>query len=241
MLISLSVLEYEPDLSEHLDDLAESEALSQIIGLIQTGRIHRVHIDVMRPPMIPRKPRFSVELMRRLYEALHKKVILAAHLMVENPFPIIERLNEFVPEEERAEMVIIIPRESFGSEEETIESLNLVKEYGYKAGICLDLPTPSETLTRKIMENVDTVLLMTVPMGRGGQKYSDEADKRIAYFSRLFPSKTIEVDGGIDPETIVLAENSGARIAVVGSFVTRNENPIKALLEIEQSLEHVQN
>jgi pentose-5-phosphate-3-epimerase len=240
MMISLSILEYEPDLSEHLDDLTKSESLFKIISLIETGRIHRVHIDVMRPPLISRRARFSVELILRLYEALNKRVLLATHLMVDDPFPIIETMNEFIPRGKRAEISIVVQRESFGSEKETIEALNFLRGYSFKVGICLDLPTLSENLTRKIIEHADTVLLMSVPMGRGGQKYSEKATQRIAYFSQKFPDKAIEVDGGITPQTIVTAKRAGAKIGVVGSFITQNENPSKAVLELEERLESVQ-
>jgi len=237
MAISLSILDYESDLSDHADNLAKSEALSKIEKLIQTGKIHRVHIDVMRPPMIPHKTAFSIELIRQLYEKLHEKILLAVHLMVNDPFPIIEKINEFIPKDERPETLIIIQRESFDSEEKTIRALIRLKEYGYKAGICLNLPSPTEILTKKIVENADTVLLMSVPMGLGGQKYSDEATERVAYFSRMFPDKTIEVDGGINPQTIVRVEKAGAKVAVVGSFITRNEDLERAILELERSLE----
>ncbi len=238
MLIALSILEFEPDLSEHVDNIAESEALFKIMSLIETGKIHRVHIDVMRPPMIPDRTKFSVELICRLYAALRSKIPLAAHLMVQEPFPIIERMNNFIMKEDRAGMTLIIQRESFHSERETIKALNLLKEKGYRSGICLNLPTSSEILTSKIIENADTVLLMSVPMGKGGQKYGENATKRIAHFSRQYPDKTIEVDGGIDSQTIVKAKGAGADIAVVGSFITRSEDPLAAILELERSLQH---
>jgi len=237
MLISLSILEYEPGLSKQIDKLAESEALSQIIRLIQTGKIHRVHLDVMRPPMIPNTKKFSTDLIKRLYEELRRETVLEIHLMVKDPSPIIEKINDFVPKEERAKTFVIIQRESYSLEDEAVAALNLLKEYGYKTGICLNLPSPSETLTKEIVENADMILLMSVPMGRGGQKYSDEATKRIARFSRSFPNKPIEVDGGIDPQTIVIAKEAGAKIAVVGSFITRNGNPERAVQELERSLE----
>jgi len=236
MLISLSILEYEPDLSNQVENIAESGALSKIVRLIQTGRIHRVHIDVMRPPVIPDKTKFSIDLMKQLYERLHRKIALEIHLMVKEPFQIIGKVNKFIPKQERAKTVIIIQRESYSSEEETIRALSLLKEYGYETGICLNLPTPSEDLTEKIVENADMVLLMSVPMGRGGQKYGDEATRRIADFSQRFPDKLIEVDGGIDPKTILIAGKAGAKMAVVGSFLTENENPERALQELERSL-----
>ena len=236
MLIALSILEYEPDLAEHIDDIAESEAFSKIFSLIGTGKIHRVHIDVMRAPMVSGRTKFSVELICRLYGTLRNKIPLAAHLMVQDPFPVIEGMNSFISKEERAGTTVIVQRESFGSEEETIDALGFLRDLGYRTGICLNLPTPREVLTSKIVENADTVLLMSVPMGKGGQEYGEDATERIGYFSEEFSSKTIEVDGGIDPQTILKARGAGARMVVVGSFITRNDDPEAAVLELERSL-----
>jgi len=239
MMISLSILEYESDFLEHKDAVEESGSFSQITRLIDSGKIHRVHIDVMRPPMIPGKTRFPVELIRRLHESLRRRTRLAIHLMVSDPLPIIQKINEFIAREDRAETTIFIQCESFSSEEETVKALRLLKDCGYAAGICLNLPTPRSILTEKIVESADTVLLMSVPMGEGGQKYSARATRRIAYFSQRFPRKIIEVDGGMNPQTIAAARKAGARIAVVGSFITQNTDPIKALEELERSLEHL--
>jgi ribulose-phosphate 3-epimerase len=237
MKIALSILEYEPSLCEHVDSIEESEALSSILRVVGTGMIHRVHIDVMRPPMIRDRNKFSVKLICHLYEVLRKKIALAAHLMVQEPFPIVDGLNGFIAKEDRARTILIIQRESFRSEEETVEALDLLKEQGYKVGVCLDLPTSYEDLTRKIVENADTVLLMTVPMGKGGQKYGEDATERIAQFYQEHPNKTIEVDGGINPQTIVEAMRAGAGVAVVGSFITRNGDPEGAVLSLKRSIE----
>jgi ribulose-phosphate 3-epimerase len=235
MLISLSILDYEPDLAAHIDNISESESMAVILSLIQTGKIHRVHIDVMRPPMIPNKTAFQVELIRALYQSLNDKIPLVAHLMVDNPYPIIDEMNTFIPKKERSNFAIFIQRESFSSEADTITALNFLKECNYIPGICLNLPTPSEALTADIIKVADKVLLMTVPMGAGGQEYGEEGTRRITYFSRLFPNKTIAVDGGINPETMVEAEKAGAKMAVVGAFITRNKNPIKAVLELKKT------
>jgi len=235
MLITLSILDYEPDLATHIDDISESKAMKEILSLIQTGKINRVHIDVMRPPMIPNRIAFQAELIRALYESLNGKIPLAAHLMVDNPYPIINKMNTFIPRKERNDFMIFIQRESFSSEADTVKALNFLKECNYLSGICLNLPTSSEALTLDIVEVADMILLMTVPMGAGGQEYSEEGTKRIVDFSHLFPNKTIAVDGGINSKTIVKAEKAGAKITVVGAFITRNKNPIKAVLRLEKS------
>ncbi len=240
MMISLSILEYEHELSKYIDNLAQSKALSKMFQLIETSKVHMLHIDVMRPPMIPDKTSFSVELIRRLYETLHKRIPLAIHLMVKDPFPIVNEINEFITKKERRKIIVFIQVESFNSEEDTVKSIALLKKYGYKAGVCLDLPTPQKTLRDRIVEAADIVLLMSVPMGKGGQRYSSKATRRIAYLNRRIPNITIEVDGGINPQTIVIAAKAGAKIAVVGSYITLSKDPVKAIYEIDANLKRAQ-
>ncbi len=233
MLISLSILDYEPELATHLNDISESKSMITILGLIKTGKIQRVHIDVMKPPMIPKKTAFKTDLICALYQSLKYKIPLASHLMVDDPYAIIEEMNMFILRKERGNFEIFVQRESFSSEADTVKALNYLKECNYLSGICLNLPTSTEVLTSNIIEASDMILLMTVPMGAGGQGYSEEGSRRITHFSKKFPKKPIAVDGGMNPKTIVRAEKAGAKIAIIGSFITRNENPINAVLELE--------
>jgi len=237
LLISLSILEYEPELSKHINDLSESLAFLQILQLVGTKRIHCLHIDVMRPPLIPDRTAFSIELIKELYHALSQRIPLAIHLMVPDPILIIDKIGKFISRRERTNTSIILQRESFDSEIETLKAIDLVREKGYsKVGICLDLPTPCEALSEKIIEAVNMILLMTVRMGRGGQKYADKGTEKISYFSQRYPNMLIEVDGGINPQTAQKAKNAGAKAVVVGSYITRSNNPTEALLELTQTL-----
>jgi len=234
MLVSLSILDYEPELAAHVDNISECRAMKTILNLIRTERIHRVHIDVMKPPMIPKRMAFKIDLIRAVCENLRGKIPLGVHLMVDDPCPIIEQMNAFIPRNERVDFEIFIQRESFGSEADTIETLEFLKGCNYKSGVCMNLPTPTDALTALIVETSDIVLLMTVPMGAGGQKYSEEGSRRITLFSERHPEKTIAVDGGMNPETIIKAQKAGAKIAIVGSFITRSKDPVNAVNEMCQ-------
>ncbi|MEM1515718.1 MAG: hypothetical protein QXT26_07605 [Thermoproteota archaeon] len=234
--ISLSILEYEPELSKNINNLRESRAFINIIRLLKTGLISGVHIDVMRPPLIPNKSKFSVELIRRLYEELVGKTYLNIHLMTGNPLGIIKDINRFMTSDDRARITIIIQVESFSSEKETIGAIKATKNYGYIAGVGLNLPTPEEKLSDRIVEEAQVILVMSVPMGLGGQKYYKEATSRLSRISRRFPNKVVEVDGGINPETIIEAWRAGAKVAIVGSYITLSSNPVEALLKISNTL-----
>lgn len=232
--ISLSILEYEPELANQIGRLSESEAFLKISRLVGSSKLNSIHIDVMRPPLIPRKFAFPTVLIRQLYEEFHKKVTFAIHLMTRDPDPVIEEVNRFIDVKEKPKIPVILHREIYSSEEEAVEALRSVKNLGYRAGIGLNLPTPVESLTKKIVENIDLVLLMSVRMGRGGQKYHPEATEKIRRFSKDFPRVKIWVDGGIRGKTIRSIIDAGADVLVIGSCITRSKDPIKAFHRLEE-------
>ena len=229
MSISLSILEYEPELSRMLDNLAESRAFSEIIGMVKSGMLHSLHVDVMRPDLIPGRTRFSIDLIRRLYERLGEEIPFHVHLMVREPLRLVREMNGFIERRLRREVSIILQREAYGSEEEMAGGLRTVRTMGYGVGASLELPSPLGLLTDGIVRRADFVLLMTVPMGKGGQDYAPQATSRIAEFSEGFPETPIWVDGGINDGTILAARSAGASVFVVGSFITGSSSPLKTL------------
>jgi len=238
MFISLSVLEYEQILSENIDVLSGSQIFNQILELIDTRKISFIHIDVMRPPLITNRITFPIKLIEKLYETLHDKISLSFHLMVSDPILIVKKISRFIPEKDRSKNHLIIQRESFNSEKETLDAISFLRKYGYsQIGICLDLPTPCNLISEKIAEAANFILLMTVHMGRGRQKYSEEGTKKIEYFSQLYPDKPVWVDGGINLHTARIALRAGAKALVVGSYITLSSDPKKILLELTRSLD----
>ncbi len=239
--ISLSLLEYESDLLKHLDQFKCSKVFSQILELVVSGKLYSLHIDVMRPPLISNRSAFPIELIRRIYENLHERITLEIHLMVKEPELLIEDINKFVEPDGRTEVSMIIQREAYGSEEEVIKTLRAIKTLGYRAGIGLNLPTPFKSLTEEIIKNADLVLIMSVPMGKGGQKYDDQATERIKVIASRFPDKPIKVDGGINDKTVQSVKKAGAKILVIGSFVSMSKKPLAVLENLERMLENPQN
>ena len=240
MKISLSILEYEQSLYDEMEFPFKSEIFSRIIDLINTGWVDSIHIDVMRPPLIPNRIVFPLRLIRELYEALHERIPFSFHLMVSDPLLMIKNMDEFIPKVDRADNAVIIQRESFNSEDEMLNAIGLLRKLGYnKVGVCLDLPTPCGSVSEKSVEAADFILLMTVHMGRGRQRYSDAGTEKIKYFSRRYPDKPLWVDGGINIRTAQIVKRAGAETLVVGSFITLNDNPVYALIRLAQSVNDI--
>ena len=237
MFISLSILEYEQVLYDYLEGLTKSPTFNSILELIQTRMISFLHVDVMRPPLIPNRITFPIKLIEALYETLSQTIPLSIHLMVSDPLLIVDEMGRFIQRRDRPRTSIIIQRESFESEDDTLKAVNVIREEGYdNIGICLDLPTPCNLISDKMVEAADFILLMTVHMGRGRQRYVDKGTEKIVYFHQRYPDKPIWVDGGINIRTAQIVEKAGAKAIVVGSYITLNTDPKSTLLKLAQSL-----
>jgi len=234
--ISLSLLEYERQLREEPAELRQSEIFSKIGEIVNSGEIYSLHIDVMRPPLIPNRSAFPIQLVREICESFHGRILLEIHLMVTRPDHLVRQIDEFIKPERRTRTSVIIQREAYDSEKDAIETLRKIKGSGYQVGIGLNLPTPFESLSDEIVQNADLVLIMSVPMGRGGQKYDAVAHERIKEISKRFPDKPIKVDGGINEETIQPVVEAGAKIIVVGSFISMSKRPVVALRKLRRAL-----
>ena len=237
--ISLSILGYEKELSKKTGKLENSKEFSKILRLINSGLLYSMHIDIMRPALIDDRSSFSIELIKDLCIHLQKKIRIEFHLMVYNPIFFIREINELVDKKEMKDVFFIIQREAFKSEKEVIKRLKEIKCLGYKAGIGLNFPTPLKELTNTIIQRSDLVLIMSVPMGEGGQKFKKTSIRRIKSISKRHPEIPIKVDGGINNITIKTVINAGAKIVVIGSFITKSMKPVKTLEMIRQVISEI--
>jgi len=91
------------------------------------------------------------------------------------------------------------------------------------AGIAINPATSFEAAFEAI-KMADFVLIMSVNPGFGGQKFIPEVLEKIRKIRRLFPEKDIQIDGGVNAETISDILNAGANWIVSGSFFWKSEN-----------------
>jgi len=104
-----------------------------------------------------------------------------------------------------------------------------IRELGVRAGVALNPATPLVSL-EPILPDVDLVLVMSVNPGFGGQSYIPGSTGRIArlraMLDALGSAAALEVDGGINPETIGGAVRAGATVLVAGSAVFNDRAPV---------------
>ena len=103
--------------------------------------------------------------------------------------------------------------------ERTIEQ---IREAGVRVGVSIKPATPVNDISH-MLEDVDMVLVMTVQPGFGGQKYMEECTEKIEELKEIIDAEgldvDIEVDGGINDETMETVLKAGANLLVAGSYV----------------------
>ena len=201
--------------------------LSADFGNMQSelGRVRAadmIHVDVMDSLFVPNLT-FGlpvVENWRSVSEATFD-----VHLMIDDPDNWAHRYAE------KSEMVTF----HVESAEDPERIISKIREYGAKVGIAVKPNTPLEPY-KELVHQLDQLLVMTVEPGFGGQKFMHEVLPKIRYARELInqdnPSCFLQVDGGINLETISLAAEAGADTFVAGSAVFGAENPELAINQL---------
>jgi ribulose-phosphate 3-epimerase len=121
---------------------------------------------------------------------------------------------------------------------DTDSLLRRIRERGCRVGLTLEPATPFDDVA-PYLERIDTLLVMSVKTGFGGQKFIPEVlDKvRTAYALRDAEELTfeIEIDGGINAETGALASAAGVDILVAGTAIFHRDDPRAAAHAIRQA------
>ncbi len=106
-------------------------------------------------------------------------------------------------------------------------------ERGIQAGVALNPGTPASAV-EELLDVVDLVLVMTVNPGWGGQKLIPSTFEKVSRLRVLAPNLQIEVDGGMDEETLPKAKAAGANLFVAGSYLTKFETPGEGFRRLTQ-------
>ncbi|MFN7991502.1 MAG: ribulose-phosphate 3-epimerase [Candidatus Micrarchaeia archaeon] len=120
---------------------------------------------------------------------------------------------------------------------ETITSMgrieSAVREAGGSLGLAINPETPLEKLL-PLVPKASRVLVMTVHPGFSGQKYIREMGAKIRELRRLYPKLDIEVDGGVNLETIAHAYSCGANILAAASAIFSQTDTKTAIRELRE-------
>lgn len=195
---------------------ADFANLKEDIIKAQEGGADWIHVDSMDGHFVPNLT-FGSNVVKAIRP--HTTLPIDCHLMVENPGYFIQDFAEA-----GADYISI----HFESTPHVHRAIQLIKSFDVKAGIVINPATPV-SLLEDIIYMVDMVLVMTVNPGYGGQSFIPETLNKIRTLDRWKKEKNldflIEVDGGINPETIKECAEAGAEVFVAGSYVFNASSP----------------
>lgn len=164
-----------------------------------------LHIDVMDGHFVPNIS-FGMPIIKSIRP--HSSQVFDVHLMIEHPLQYIESFAE------AADIITVHPECS----DDTTEMIAEIKRVGKKAGLSLKPNTPVSEI-ETYLNDVYMVMVMTVEPGFGGQELIASALDKVSEIKAINPNVLVEIDGGVNRETLKQCRKSGADILVAGTAV----------------------
>lgn len=142
---------------------------------------------------------------------------LEIHLMVENPILQVQDWHAV-----GAERIVAQIEEM----EDQLEFVELVSKLGMGVGLALALATPLDDLDEELIDGLDVVLLMAHEVGVQEVKLEQQVLLKVAELRAKHPNLNIEVDGGVNQETIADVIRAGANYLAIGSAIFESKDPV---------------
>lgn len=187
-----------------------------------------IHVDVMDGQFVP-----NITLGPPVIKSLrpHTPLPFDVHLMIAQPERYIE---DFAA---TGAQIISVQVEACIHLHRTLQQ---IRQAGCQAGAVLNPATPLETITY-VLEDLDMVLIMSVNPGFGGQGFIPAVLPKIRLLREMIDSRglpvKIQVDGGINVDTIGAAAQAGCDVYVAGTAIFGEKDYVQAIQRLRHAMQ----
>ena len=197
---------------------ADFSKMGEEVKALEENGADIIHCDVMDGVFVN-----NITFGLKMVEDLRKITTLPldCHLMIVHPEKYVERFAKAGAD------IITVHYEAC---KDTLEqTLKLIKSTGKKCGAVINPDTPVEAI-ESVIPLCDMVLVMSVFPGFGGQAFIPDVLEKVRKIRAIAgEEKDIEIDGGINPQTVVEAKKAGANVIVAGSSVFKANDKKQAI------------
>ena len=199
--------------------------LGEEVKKVESGGADVIHVDIMDGHFVP-----NISLGVPVVASLRKatRLPLDVHLMIEQPE---EYIEDFV---RAGANRVLVHQEATPHLDRALE---MIRENGGEAGAVLNPSTPVVMLS-DVLDKLDTVLVMSVNPGFGGQSFIPNALEKIRQLAqwraRYNAQFRIEVDGGVDLKNVAELIQAGANTLVAGTSIFHTPDPAAAARQMRK-------
>ena len=191
------------------------------IKKIENAGAKYVHIDIMDGVFVPNIS-FGMPIISAVRSATD--LVVDVHAMIIDPD---RYIDEFI---NLGADIVTFHLEAL-SQERIFSAIEKIHQKGKKVGISIKPKTPATEIL-PYLPYIDMILVMTVEPGFGGQKFMHDMMEKVSFLrdqvDKLNKNIDIQVDGGINNETLKIAKENGANIFVLGTAFFKSETIVDA-------------